>query len=289
MFMIFGSPRSGTTLLKETLNLHSDIFVPMQTTFISTAAHIVGSVSSWQEASRIIADMIVHSDDFAAVLAEYLSEEDIRNAIARAEPSLGGALDAIYGSIAKSLGKRLGGDKSPDDLLSIRKLEQVGLLHSDIKFIHIIRDVRGSVASLLKVDWAPAGIEQYFPRIWNYTNLHLYEALIGKPNYTMLRYEDLVADPESTLRRVTTLLDVPFQAAMLDSSARGMALRDNPSHRNLSQPFLPDRIDAWRSQLSKELQAHCRNSAGEAMQAFGYVDAPTQAVPNTENATSGMQ
>ena len=271
MFIIFGSPRSGTTLLKETLNLHSDLFVPMQTTFISTAAHVLGSVSTWEHASRLIANMIVHSDDYVSVLSPYMTEADIRHAVAHATPSLAGVLEAVYGAMAANLGKRLCGDKSPDDLLAVRKLEQLGLLESDVKFIHIVRDVRGSVASLLKVDWAPPRIEQYFPRIWNYTNLHLHEAMAGKSNYVLLKYEDLLASPEAALTQITNLLRVPFQPAMLDPTMRGMALRDNPSHRNLSQPFLPDRIGAWRGELSSELVAHCERSASEAMRAFGYV------------------
>lgn len=184
MFIVFGSPRSGTTLLKETLNLHSDLFIPMQTTLISTSAHIAGSISNWEKAADVIARSLIASDDFPVVFEQHFTEDDIRGVIKSAEPSLAGALQALYGELANRLGKRECGDKSPDDLLSIRKLEQCGLLDAPIKFVHIVRDVRGSVASLLNVDWAPVGIEEYFPRIWSYTNLHLYHALKGRPNYT---------------------------------------------------------------------------------------------------------
>jgi hypothetical protein len=210
MFIVFGSPRSGTTLLKESLNLHPDIFIPMQTTIISTAAHIVGSISSWEKAANVVSEAIVASDDYAAIFAPYLAEAEVRAAILGAEPSLAGVLHAIYGALANKLGKGLCGDKSPDDLLSIRKLEQVGLLDSQTRFVHIVRDLRGSLASLLKVDWAPAGIEEYYARIWNYTNLHLFKKLDGKSNYLLVRYEDLVADPDTHLRRISDMLGLPF-------------------------------------------------------------------------------
>ncbi|AKM00510.1 sulfotransferase family protein [Burkholderia pyrrocinia] len=270
MFIIFGSPRSGTTLLKETLNLHSDLFVPMQTTLVSTGAHIAGSISNWEKAADIIAQSLVASDDFPLVFGQHFSEDDIHSVVKSAEPSFAGALEALYRELANRLGKRECGDKSPDDLLSIRKLEQSGLLAAPIKFIHIIRDVRGSVASLLNVDWAPSGIEEYFPRIWNYTNLHLYHALRGRPNYLLIRYEDFVLQPAATIEQITQLLNVPFQESMLDASRRGPELRTDPSHRNLAQPFLPERINAWRSQLSPGVIAHCEYSALEAMQTFGY-------------------
>lgn len=270
MFIIFGSPRSGTTLLKESLNLHPGVFIPMQTTIISTAAHLIGTISAWEKAARLVSEAIIASDDYSTVFAPYLTESEVRTAVQGAEPSLAGILNAVYGALARKLGKQLCGDKSPDDLLSIRKLEQVGLLDSQIKFVHIVRDVRGSVASLLNVDWAPAGIEEYFPRIWNYTNLHLYKKLVGKPNYFLVKYEELVMDPKRALSGISGILGVPFHDSMLDASARGPELRTNPSHRNLAQPFLTDRIDAWRDQLPVEVSAHCEYSAREALHTFGY-------------------
>lgn len=177
MFIVFGSPRSGTTLLKETLNLHPDLFIPMQTTLISTSAHLAGSISNWSKAADVMAQALIASDDFPVIFGPYFSESDLYDIVRSAQPSLAGVLQSLYGELAKRLGKLECGDKSPDDLLSIRKLEEVGLLdNAQMKFIHIVRDVRGSVSSLLNVDWAPAGIEEYFPRIWNYTNLHLYHA-----------------------------------------------------------------------------------------------------------------
>ncbi|KVE42395.1 sulfotransferase family protein [Burkholderia sp. BDU5] len=271
MFIVFGSPRSGTTLLKETLNLHPDLFIPMQTTLISTSAHLAGSISNWSKAADVIARALIASDDFPVVFGPYFNENDIYDIVRSAEPSLAGVLQSLYGELAKQLGKRECGDKSPDDLLSIRKLEEVRLLNSQMKFIHIVRDVRGSVASLLNVDWAPTGIEEYFPRIWNYTNLHLYHVLKDRPNYLLVRYEDLITTPSTTVEHITRLLGVPFRASMLESSRRGPELRTNPSHLNLARPFLPERISAWRNQLPPETIEHCEYSAREAMRTFGYM------------------
>jgi hypothetical protein len=270
MFIVFGSPRSGTTLLKESLNLHPDIYIPMQTTIISTTAHLIGSISNWDKAAGVIADAITASDDYATIFSHYLSEAEVRTAVAAAAPSLAGVLETLYGALAQKLGKRICGDKSPDDLLSIRKLEQVGLLDSSVKFVHIVRDVRGSVASLLNTSWAPPRIEEYFPRIWNYTNLHLHEALRDHRNYVLVKYEALVTSPREELTRIADMLELPFDESMLDAGKRGMELRTDPSHLNLAQPFLPNRIDAWRKQLSPELGAHCEASAREAMHTFGY-------------------
>jgi hypothetical protein len=271
MFILFGSPRSGTTLFKESINLHSGIFIPHQTTFISPVAHIVGCITNWEKARQLIAELIVSTDDYTEVLAPYISPTEVYEVLASAEPTLAGILEAIYGRIARNSGKVICGDKTPDDMLAIRKLEQVGLLDSSVKLVHIVRDVRGVMSSLKNVTWAPGGIEEYFPRLWNYTNLHLHNAMQGHPNYLLVRYEDLVSNPRDTLSRTTAFLDLPFEEGMLDNSKRAPILRNDASHLNLAQPFLNDRATLWKSELDPRIIRHCETTSGEALSVFGYM------------------
>ncbi|WP_250452123.1 sulfotransferase [Caballeronia sp. ATUFL_M2_KS44] len=270
MFILFGSPRSGTTLFKESLNLHPQVLIPFQTTFISPVAHLMGSIRDWSKARPLVEQLIVSTDDYASTLEPHISRADVHDALDHAEPTVAGVLKAIYGKIAANTGKAIAGDKTPDDLLSIRKLEEVGVLASDIKFLHIVRDVRGVLSSLRNVSWAPAGIEEYFPRLWNYTNLHLFRAMQGQPNYLMVRYEDLVANPRDTLQKSSALLGLPFDEAMLDHAARAPVLRHDQSHLNLSQPFQSERATSWTRSLDADVQKHCHDTAGEALRVFGY-------------------
>ncbi|MGN4155211.1 sulfotransferase family protein [Burkholderia gladioli] len=271
MFILFGSPRSGTTLFKEALNLHSGIFIPNQTTFISPIAHVLGCISDWAVARRLIVEIITSADDFAEVLQPYISAAEVETAVTGAEPTLAGVLSAIYARMAHNTGRRIGGDKTPDDLLSIRKLEQVGLLDSDLRFLHIVRDVRGALSSLKHVSWAPTGIEEYFPRLWNYTNLHLFKTMHARDNYLLVRYEDLVDDPRRVLGQASEFLGLPFEEVMLDCTNRAPALRYDQSHLNLSRPFLAERANSWRHELAPDFQSHCENTAHEALQEFGYL------------------
>ncbi|BFG74343.1 hypothetical protein PTKU46_23760 [Paraburkholderia terrae] len=211
------------------------------------------------------------TDDYREVLAPYISPSEVEEVLGSAKPTLAGILQAIYGRIARNTGKSICGDKTPDDLLSIRKLEQVGLLHSDVKLLHIVRDVRGVMSSLKNVIWAPEGIEEYFPRLWNYTNLHLHNAMRGRPNYLLMHYEDLISNPQGALARVTDFLGLPFEEAMLDNNKRAPVLRNDASHLNLAQPFLNDRATSWKSELDPQIIKHCETTATEALQVFGYI------------------
>ncbi|WP_254226671.1 sulfotransferase [Burkholderia glumae] len=113
MFILFGSPRSGTTLFKEALNLHSEIFIPNQTTFISPIAHVLGCISDWSVARRLVVKIITSTDDFAEVLQPYISAAEVEDAVADAKPTLAGVLNAIYTRIAQNTTSRISGDKTP--------------------------------------------------------------------------------------------------------------------------------------------------------------------------------
>ncbi|WP_254226685.1 sulfotransferase domain-containing protein [Burkholderia glumae] len=107
-----------------------------------------------------------------------------------------------------------------------------------------MRDVRGALASLKQVDWAPIGIEEYFPRLWNYTNLHLFKTMQARENYLLVRYEDLVGNPRHVLSLATRFLGLAFEEQMLEnahraprcatikatSTCRGRSCRNVPRH-----------------------------------------------------------
>ncbi|WP_254226684.1 sulfotransferase [Burkholderia glumae] len=109
----FWITRSGTTLFKEALNLHSEIFIPNQTTFISPIAHVLGCISDWSVARRLVVKIITSTDDFAEVLQPYISAAEVEDAVADAKPTLAGVLNAIYTRIAQNTTSRISGDKTP--------------------------------------------------------------------------------------------------------------------------------------------------------------------------------
>lgn len=270
MFIIFGSPRSGTTLLREMLNQHSDILIPEETSFIVPCAYILDRVADPNAGRRMIFDMIVNAKDFTVTLAAYLSREDIWRAVSGADYTLLGVLSAIYTELGKKTGKRITADKSPNDLLSVQILQNLGLFQGDVKILHIVRDIRAVVLSLLKVDWAPADIGNTFPRTWSATNVHLSTVMSGSSSYHLLRYEDLVGQPDHELKKICAFLNVDYQESMLSETRRGLGLRHLPHHMNLGLPVLQERAAAWRHEVAPELEKSCMASALEGLRLFGY-------------------
>jgi hypothetical protein len=92
----------------------------------------------------------------------------------------------------------------------------------------------------------------------------------------VLRYEDLVADPEGARRDVCALLGAPVQAAAADRPERAMTLSREVWKERVFDDVTTDRVGAWTTTLTtrqaREVAAICRRGMLE----FGYDgDAPS--------------
>ena len=269
MFFILGSPRSGTTLLAQCINAHSEIIVPHETDFIVPIAYILNRVSDPTVGRQLIRDLVIRSDRFASHIGEWLSREEVSEIVADA-PYDAQCIDRLFSGLARKVGKRFGGDKSPNDLLSLRILVQQGVLASGVKVIHLIRDVRDVMESLHRQHWVD-DLDGYFPRMWANNNLYLQEVFRDSADYLFLRYEDFVNEPEIHLQRICSLLQVSFEPTMLDSERRDGRYRTNPAHTNLYQPVTNRHIGQHRGRIPAALLESYERQAREALERFGYL------------------
>ena len=271
MFILFGSPRSGTTLLKEMLCQHPSLVVPHETDFIIPIAFILDRVQDSSVGKRLIAELIISTSAFESSLGRYLDRKEVGEVVERSRYSLPALLDGIYAAVARKAGVLIAGDKSPNDLGFIGILRKVGLFSSDIRIIHIVRDVRDVILSLKKTEWAPADIEQYFPRIWAGSNLNLRRfASQGTTPYLQIRYEDLVLDDVAELNKICNFLGVGFDQRMCDYSRHGKELSHLTHHQNLGKPMQQNRRYVWKESADNALIEACQLHAGVALREFGY-------------------
>jgi hypothetical protein len=274
MFFIFGSPRSGTTLLAASLDLHQDIFVADETDFIVPLAFMFDRLGDSVVGKRLIGEFIVSTLQFRRSLGQYLAADEVNRIIHETDYSPNRILGALYSKVAEKVGKKLAGDKSPNDLLFLRILVKTGVLSQGVKIVHIVRDVRDVSLSLNHWMKQP-GLERWFPRQWSASNLYLYGLFNSEAEkYHLIKYEEMVRDPPGTLRTIVAFLGVPFDERVLDHSSRSPRyLRKDGRHHNLEKPFLASQIGKWQKQMTPEIQELCQTQAREALQVFGYVAA----------------
>jgi hypothetical protein len=271
MLFIFGTPRSGTTLLAQALNTHDDIAIAHESDFIVPATFILDRIEDATIGRKMICDSIIHSVYYRSgmSISEFLGPGEIEEIINSTEYSLAAILDAIYGRLALKAGKKIGGDRSPNDLLSLRFLVKNLAFTPETCIIHIVRDIRDIMVSLHKLNWDP-NIDLYFPRSWAESNLYLYSLFRYRSKYMLIKYEDFVRSPRSGLAGICAFLGFDFQEKMLDPSTRHPLYRDMPQHANLFNPISADRIGSYRKALSRSSLKNITTQAREALRVFGY-------------------
>ena len=141
----------------------------------------------------------------------------------------------------------------------------------DARFLHIVRDGRGVAASVMPLVWGPntiRGAAEYWTARLAYGLALEGSALAAR---TMrVRYEDLLAAPEPTLRRLCEFCELEFRPEMLAGGRFDLPASTQRQHRLVGQPPLPSRATAWEGDLSDREVEIFEAHAGEMLAMMGY-------------------
>jgi Sulfotransferase family len=268
---IVGAPRSGTTLLRNTLNRHPRIAVCRETEFrhyVYRRRAAFGPLSDRGNRERVI--------------RAYLALERIRRTsldleeLARCLMEEGDTYPALFSSLLRfymrAHGKQRWGEKTPDHALFARTLLD---WYPGATVIHILRDPRDAVASLIDMPSFPNSALGN-ANLWLTFNRAAMEAQ-QEPGYVVVRYENLVADPETELRRLCRIIGEPFSDEMTTPKPDPTA--DRPWFQRAEGPIANSRVGMWRERLSKRDLALVEWFLGYQMQAFGYEPASKRPSP----------
>lgn len=222
---VVGMPRSGTKLLRDLLNNHSQIgMTPNESHFIPYyREHIrkFGDLGVFENFQRFYREFS-RSVFFQRVTADhpFIDAQKWHDAVR--DWSYAGVVEAFYRLYAESLGKRIWGDKTPYYHLHMPLLKS---LFPSARFVHIIRDARDYCLSLNK-SWKK-NIYRSVQR-WNDTILKARKDAETLPPdaYLEVRYEALVDQPQETLAEICNFLGVDFEPAMVMLKKRTENLGD---------------------------------------------------------------
>jgi len=273
MFLVFGQPRSGTTLVAQCLNAHPDVVIPDETDVVIPLAFLLDRVRDEEVGRELAARLVVSTERFGESLGAYLSAEEADALVRSAPYTLAGILDALYGAVARAGGGRLGGDKSPNDLKYVRALTAAGLFGPDVPVVHVVRDVRDVMASFHELGWAD-GVADGLLRQWVANNLLVASAVPRHASpYLRVRYEDVVRRPEAQFRAICGLLGIAYDAAMLDDEARYAQFREHEGmaqHARTFEPISDARIGRHQDVFDRRTVKRMNRLAADGLEAFGY-------------------
>ncbi len=273
MFVVYGMPRSGTTLVAQCLNAHSGLLVPDETDFMIPAAHAFRLVDDAEAGRRLLADLIVATDRFDATLGRWLDADQVRELVLGAPYRFDAMVASLYDALAGVAGVTLAGDKSPNDLPQSEILGQAGFFTERIRAIHLVRDPRDVMVSMARLGWLN-GIDVSYARLWRNANLNLHRRLAGHPDrYLQLRYEDVVARPGEAFEEVARFLGVDFEPGMVSEEAR---FSQFPEHKGMTQhastfrPIGGESVGRYADVFDRTTLDEVDALAGDALATFGY-------------------
>jgi hypothetical protein len=139
------------------------------------------------------------------------------------------------------------------------------------RFIHIVRDGRAVAASVIPLDFGPDTIldAAYF-WIERVSYGLMAELFFGPARAIRVRYEDLLADPSGTLRRLCEWLGIGYEAGM--EQRRGFAVPEytQAQHALVEQSIDVSRTSAWQERLTPRQVEIFEFIVGEMLEYLGY-------------------
>ncbi|MFQ5352993.1 MAG: sulfotransferase, partial [Candidatus Binatia bacterium] len=269
---IVGCPRSGTTLLRNLLRAHPNLAIPDESHFIPAFYRKFGDPATSEEAIRIARDIL---------RLQFIVEWDLDlNAQAFAGcRSFREIVDRLFSAWAAAKGKPRWGDKTPH---YARHMPLLAELFPQCRIIHILRDGRDVALSWLRIGFGPNNLYSA-ARAWERSvrAARNDSTLLPEGSYCEIRFEDLVANPESALREICTFIGESFDPAVLkpsplpESGARRYSYTPNPllgvdqAVRRRSG-IISSNTGGWREMLSDAEKLLFDSTAGELLEEIGY-------------------
>jgi hypothetical protein len=277
---ICGVTRSGTTLLRLMLDAHPDLAIPGETHFVPA---LIKRVERRKPRADELTGLIVGHKRWGDF---QLEPHDLRARLRAIDPlTAGDALRSFYMLYAEKHGKSRYGDKTPGYLREMPRIQRV---LPEARFVHIVRDGRDVALSVLKMNWGPETVTEA-AALW-VERITKARTLAPKTNhYIEVKFEDVLANTEPTLKRVCEFIELDFDPVMLDYHERAEArlqekARDLPrskrppqpaelrmqSHALAKEPPKAERTALWRTQMEPVDREEYERIAGPLLAEFGY-------------------
>ena len=259
---IVGAPRSGTTLLRNMLNRHPVIAIGPETDFnhyVYSRRQSFGSLSESQNRQRLV-DAYLATEHVRKMRVDLKA---LRDTLLREGTSYENFFASLLRFYAQSQGKKRWGEKTPRHAFMTETLCD---WYVSGTVIHLVRDPRDVVASSLHLPGATNNVlgGAY---LWLHCNLEARKAH-DRPQYLLIRYEELVKQPEQELRRICAVLGVEYSPVMLLPNCDPASVL--PWYRRAEEPVTTDRLGKWRDELTPDHVALVEWIVGPHMPSFGY-------------------
>ncbi len=191
------------------------------------------------------------------------------------------ALLVSTGQAPNSLAQRSIVEKSP------LQEEHAPLLRTwfpSAKFVHIVRNPYATLCALRIVGSGALarGQRPRYPYLRDACSMIGASVRIGElnrssiPNYLMVRYEDLVLEPEKTLGIICDFIGISFQECLLTPTLLGKPWGGNSMHGLASSGIESVAVERWKEKITALEIDLVNKKLGHILDTFGYARMPSR-------------
>jgi hypothetical protein len=271
---LVGAPRSGTTLLQRMLRSHPTISSPTgESHFIIPLLSKAASYGDLSKPENIAAAL----REMHRINAEFVETDlhgvrfdvgTLANTIhARGAHTMPQVIDMLFRINAEGEGKSRWLDKTP---YYIHHIPLLAAIYPDAQFVHIIRDGRDAVLSMLErsVDIRVFSFYQG-AKLWKYyvDAGRMMAAILPPERYLEFRFEDMLNDQKTTLGRVCDFLGVEFSEQVINFQKS-----QDPNNKTplLKEGIKRDNQNKWPNRMTASQVRVFESIAGVTLARCGY-------------------
>lgn len=264
---IFGAHKSGTTLLRSLLDGHPELFViPIETHIFQFNGYWIDypyrknfpNKPSIDKVKRNYLEWIISTNNLPAdfkggevptdwdikLFEEYL---DKKGKFENIKDSIETFFLAIAHSLKADPSKRFV-EKSVENAEFGIELEKI---FPDAKFIHIIRNPYANIVSLRKfaIGYQYPFLKPIYEALYN-NYFFLYKNRNNIRNYKIIRYEDIVSEPEEKMNNVADFLGISHSEKMYQPTNNGKLWTGNSSDDEKFSGISTSPINKWEKEIT---------------------------------------
>lgn len=274
-FLIVGSARSGTTLVQRLACELPGVVVPPETHFFDL--FVPGLVARGLPPfdARRIEDEVREWCALPEVAGTDLDPKDVVH-------RLRGRCDAVHTMFCAVVAEltpdaQVAGEKTPNHLFWSAALQRV---MPDLRVVALVRDPRAVVSSVLQTPW---GRSMFSSRWGERSYVAVAERWLAEEELVrelaaqfpdrclVLRYEDVVSDPEAVRRTLARFLGVAAAADRPPGTAPGtLAFPWETWKANVVGEISVDRTTSWRDELPARRRRVVTGLCATRMARWGY-------------------
>jgi hypothetical protein len=254
---IGGVGRSGTTLLRVLLDAHRRICCGPE-----------------------LKALVYVADLYQIMSGNWSVMDGYGNTVADIQGCFRQFVDGVSANFRRASGKPRWAEKTPQNIYALATL---GTIFPDARFIHVIRDGRDVVSSLVTMDWIDPRTGAKLDYVQNVTNAarHWRDMILHAGQQAAqpvvagrvieVRYEALVVDIEGTMRKVLDFLGEAWDPAILEAHKKSRTHEPHESStEQATKPVYTTAIGRWKREMSPADKIAFKSEAGPLLKALGY-------------------